>query len=159
LFTPNGVSRNPTITLYRGQTYTFDIKTIGHPFSIKTTRTSGTLDRYTNGVDGVALNIKLEKSVVQVKYRSNTASLLSSNKDHLANMFSDGMLTHEVTPSKEPKDYRHFVFTTAKGLHYYTDQEMFKGKVKCFGFDEISTLVDNNLPFWYKASQLLKQDT
>ena len=55
LFTPNGVSRNPTITLYRGQTYTFDIKTIGHPFSIKTTRTSGTLDRYTNGVDGVAV--------------------------------------------------------------------------------------------------------
>jgi hypothetical protein len=55
LFTPNGLTRNPTLTLYRGQTYTFDIDTPGHPFSIKTTRTSGALDRFTNGVDGFSI--------------------------------------------------------------------------------------------------------
>ncbi len=46
LFTPNGLERNPTITLLRGQTYTFDINCPGHPFSIKTLRTAGAQDRY-----------------------------------------------------------------------------------------------------------------
>jgi hypothetical protein len=40
------------------------------------------------------------------------------------------------------------VFTTAKGLHHYTDHENFRGTVKCFGYDEIRSLVDNNLHFW-----------
>ena len=52
LFTPNGLTLNPTLTLYRGQTYHFDIDAEGHPFSIKTTRTAGMTDRYTQGVVG-----------------------------------------------------------------------------------------------------------
>jgi hypothetical protein len=55
LFTPNALTRNPTLKLYRGQTYIFEINTPGHPFTIKTTRTSGQLDRYTNGVEGSAV--------------------------------------------------------------------------------------------------------
>ena len=47
LFTPNGLTRNPTLTLFRGKTYTFDINSPGNPFSFKTDRTAGTLDRYT----------------------------------------------------------------------------------------------------------------
>jgi hypothetical protein len=50
LFTPNGLTRNPTLKLYRGQTYKFDIDAFGHPFSIKTSRTEGTVDRYNTGV-------------------------------------------------------------------------------------------------------------
>jgi len=46
IFTPNGITRNPTLTLFKGQTYTFDIASPGNPFSIKTQRTAGTLDRY-----------------------------------------------------------------------------------------------------------------
>lgn len=55
LFTPNGLTRNPTLRLFRGQTYTFDIDAEGHPFSIKTQRTSGNLNRYTYGVDKFAV--------------------------------------------------------------------------------------------------------
>jgi len=55
LFTPNGLTRNPTLRLFRGQTYIFDIEAEGHPFSIKTSRVSGTLDRYTEGVDAFAV--------------------------------------------------------------------------------------------------------
>ena len=47
LFTPNGLTRNPTLTLYRGKTYTFNITSPGNPFSFKTDRTPGTLNRYT----------------------------------------------------------------------------------------------------------------
>lgn len=46
----NGLSRNPTITLYRGQTYHFDISANNNPFTIKTTRVAGDLEKYTNGV-------------------------------------------------------------------------------------------------------------
>lgn len=55
LFTPNGLTRNPTLRLFRGQTYRFEITAPGHPFSIKKLRTSGTVDRYTDGVEGVAV--------------------------------------------------------------------------------------------------------
>ena len=46
LFTPNGVTRNPTLKLYRGQTYHFEVDSQGEPFSIKTSRSTGSLDRY-----------------------------------------------------------------------------------------------------------------
>lgn len=55
LFTPNGLTRNPALRLFRGQTYVFDIDAEGHPFSIKTRRTGGNLDRYTYGVDNFAV--------------------------------------------------------------------------------------------------------
>ena len=52
LFTPDGLTRNPTITLFRGQTYKFDIDALHNPFAIKTQRVAGTLDRFTEGVTG-----------------------------------------------------------------------------------------------------------
>ena len=38
LFTPNKLTRNPLITLYRGQTYRFEINTPGHPFALAISR-------------------------------------------------------------------------------------------------------------------------
>ena len=59
LFDPEGpkegLIRNPTLRLFRGQTYVFDIESEGHPFSIKTKRTAGPIDRYLVGVEGVAV--------------------------------------------------------------------------------------------------------
>jgi hypothetical protein len=56
VLTPNGLTSNPTIKLFKGQTYKFEINSPGNPFSIKTVRSSGTLDRYTTyGLDGVAV--------------------------------------------------------------------------------------------------------
>ncbi len=56
LFNPEGPAeglvRNPTITLFRGQTYVFDVNAPGHPFSFKTERSEGTIDRYNQGVTG-----------------------------------------------------------------------------------------------------------
>lgn len=111
-----------------------------------------------NGVDGIGVNILMEPCVVQVKYRSNTQTLLTSNVDHLANLFSDGMLAHNVvSDNANSKNYRHFVFTTADGLHFYTDAEMFKGKVKCIGYKDLRTLVDGNKPFWNKCREVAKE--
>ena len=46
LFTPNGITLDPVIKLYRGQTYTFNITSPGNPFSFMTSRTTGTSARY-----------------------------------------------------------------------------------------------------------------
>lgn len=44
--------QNPELTLKRGITYTFELKTTGHPFWIKTKDSTGTANAYTNGVTG-----------------------------------------------------------------------------------------------------------
>ncbi len=109
-----------------------------------------------NGVDGIGVNIKNEKSVVQIKYRSNVSTELSSNKDSLANLITDGMMSHGVVADMENSDnFRHFVFTTATGLNFYTDQEMFKNKVKCFGYNDFRNLLDNNVIFWNKVREII----
>ena len=110
-----------------------------------------------NGVDGTGINIMGEKCVVQVKYRSNTQYFLTANQDHLSNMFSDGMLKHDVvSDNKNPKNFRHFVFTTAEGLNFYTDQNMFKSKVKCIGYKDFRKMLDNNVVFWETALSIVK---
>lgn len=111
-----------------------------------------------NGVDGIGMNIRGEKCVVQVKYRSNVTELLSANKDSLSNLFTDGMLAHGVTADMtDINNYKHFVFTTADGLHFYTDLEMFKGKVKCIGYKQLRLMIDNNIPFWNKCREVVSE--
>ena len=110
-----------------------------------------------NGVDGIGQNIKGEKSVVQIKYRTNVQGFLTADYDHLSNMISDGQFNHGVVADMEnSKNYRHFVFTTAEGLNFYTDQEMFKSKVKCIGYNDLRTMLDGNLIFWQAALELVK---
>jgi len=47
-FSSDSIAVNPTITLYRGMTYVFDVDTVDNPFYIKTKRTSGSLDLVEN---------------------------------------------------------------------------------------------------------------
>jgi len=110
-----------------------------------------------NGVDGTGININGEKCVVQIKFRSDSQSFLTMNQDHLSNMFSDGMLKHDVvSDNKNPKNFRHFVFTTAEGLNFYTDLQSFKSKVKCIGYNDFRTLLDNNVVFWETSLEIVK---
>lgn len=58
VFTPTGLVRNPTVKLYRGQTYKFEINSPGNPFSIKTARSSGPFDKYqTFGLEGNGVEV------------------------------------------------------------------------------------------------------
>ena len=116
------------------------------------------IQEYDNGVDGIGINIQKQKSVVQIKFRTNVLSHLTATGDHLANMFSDGMLAHNVVAdTNNAHIYRHFVFTTAEGLHFYTDQEMFKNKVRCFGFQDFRNLLDDNTIFWDKCREIARE--
>ena len=108
------------------------------------------------GADGRGINIRKEKCVVQIKYRNNTSSMLSANEDHLSNLMTAGMLLGVSFDMEDPKNFRHFVFTTAKSLHFYTDEQMFEGKVKCFGIENFRSMVDNNLVFWDKCREIVQ---
>ena len=111
-----------------------------------------------NGVDGVGVNLSGQKCVVQVKYRSNSKTVLTANTDHLSNMISDGMIKHKVVIAEDnTKIPRHYVVTTATGLHHYTDNENFKGFVHCIGYEHLRALLDNNLSFWNLCREIVKE--
>ena len=109
-----------------------------------------------NGVDGIGVNINAENCVVQIKYRGNPTEFLTANKDHLSNMFVDGQLTYDVVADTvNKKNIRHFIFTTASGLHFYTETEMFKNKVRCFNYKNFKSMLDNNKVFWNSAREIV----
>ena len=110
-----------------------------------------------NGADGTGTNMSGNDCVVQVKYRGNTDHLLTANEDHLSNLIVAGAHLGVSFDLKNKNNFRHFVFTTAKSLHFYTDEQMFKGKVKCFGYEEFRKMVDNNIPFWNKCRELVRE--
>ena len=109
------------------------------------------------GADGVGVNMRGDLSVVQVKFRGNTAHLLTANEDHLSNLVLAGAHMGVGFDLANPKNYRHFVFTTAQSLHFYTDEHMFEGKVKCFGMEQFRLMVDNNQHFWNRCREIVRE--
>jgi hypothetical protein len=59
VFSPDGLTQNPTFKLYRGQTYNFDIDCDTRPFIFKTVRTLGNANIFTNGITVTDANGKL----------------------------------------------------------------------------------------------------
>lgn len=111
-----------------------------------------------NGVDGTGFNMIGEKCAVQVKYRGNTMYHLTTNQDHLGNMVVDAMMKFDITkPADKNCVPRYYVVTTAKGLHYYTDNEVFKGFVKCIGIDDLKYMLDGNLSFWNMCREVVSK--
>jgi hypothetical protein len=73
-------------------------------------------------------------------------------------MFSDGMLTHGVVADMVNREnIRHFIFTTAKGMTNYTDEQMFKSKVKCFGYDDFKRFINDNMMFWNEVRSIVNE--
>ena len=61
IFSDENIVNNPTLTLYRGQTYKFDVNTVDMPFSIRTTRDNeDTTNLYTTGIN----KNNIEKGVI-----------------------------------------------------------------------------------------------
>jgi len=50
IFFPDGLKKNPSIVLYRGQTYEFDVNSPGDPFFIRTSNKLGEQSNYNKGV-------------------------------------------------------------------------------------------------------------
>lgn len=110
-----------------------------------------------NGVDGFGTNLKNERSAVQIKYRVNSQKLLTSSNDRLDSFMSEAMF-NGILPETEDKCKRHYIFTTADGLHHYTLNEKFRKSIKVFGYNEIRELIDGNTHFWDKALDSIKEN-
>ena len=78
VLTPDGLTQNPTITLYRGVTYQFSIDTPGMPFTIKTARTLDLDNIYDDGVASIPDVDKqfVEKGTVTFTVNYNTPDTL-----------------------------------------------------------------------------------
>ena len=105
------------------------------------------------GVDGYGNNIRGNKSAIQIKYRIDPTYFLTAQNDGLDSMITESQ--HEGVLFGEGNDYRHFIFTSAKGLNNKTDDNKFRGKVKCYGIDDIKTIIDNNQNFWNNLTNIL----
>ena len=79
VFTPDGLTSNPTLKLYKGQTYKFEIDTQGMPFTIKTERNLDDSYNYNTGVSGQ----KIEKGTITFVVDDTTPETLyyGSSKD------------------------------------------------------------------------------
>jgi hypothetical protein len=96
------------------------------------------------GVDGIGYGHDGQAHTVQMKYRSNTISVLTANKDHISNFVSQSAMKYNIS-----KDYGHMtIFTTAKDLHEEINREMYNDKVRTLGYDDIRKLIDGNMAFW-----------
>lgn len=103
-----------------------------------------------NGVDGYGKNLLNRKCAIQVKYRSNTEKVLTAGEDKLDSFITESVL-EGIIPEQVEEIKNHFIFTTADGLHYYTNNEKFRGSVRCIGNKELRELLDNNVHFWDAA--------
>ena len=72
IFSPDGQTQLPSLTLYRGQTYTFEINSEGFPFTIKTKKT---LDATFNYDDGVSAQT-VEKGTITFTVGAGAPELL-----------------------------------------------------------------------------------
>jgi hypothetical protein len=79
VFSPDGLTQNPTITLYRGITYNFDIDTPNLPFTIKTKKTlDAGFDLDSSSIivlDGVSIQ-GLEKGVSTLQLSTDAPDIL-----------------------------------------------------------------------------------
>lgn len=78
IFSPNGLTEDPTIVLYRGNTYNFDVGS-NYNFYIKSAPTLGLTDVYTVNVTGNGT----KEGTVSIKVDENTPSTLYYTSDEV----------------------------------------------------------------------------
>jgi hypothetical protein len=96
------------------------------------------------GVDGIGIGIDGNPATVQVKYRKSNY-ILTSNGDHLSNFVVASQNRYGVSVESNKNM---LIITTGKGLHHYTEEDMFLNKVRCIGYEDLRDLLDNNFLFW-----------
>lgn len=74
VFTPDGLTRNPTLTLYRGQTYRFEIDCEDQPIAFKTDRITGDSFFY---IDGISTgNAYVGKGVIEFSVSDDAPNVI-----------------------------------------------------------------------------------
>lgn len=97
VFTPNGFTRNPTLKLYKGQLYRFEIDCPGQPMTISTTRTAEDIDPFF-GVELLDPQTIYDKGVVKYEYDAE-GKLVLSDKDYIEKGVIEFLVPDDVPDS------------------------------------------------------------
>ena len=95
------------------------------------------------GVDGCGIGLNGEPATVQIKYRQANY-VLSANNDHLSNFTSASFMKYGVDPTSTNM----LIITTAKEVHWFTDQRMFQKQVRVLNREKLRVLIDDSKVFW-----------
>jgi hypothetical protein len=123
----------------------FLIRLMGHDKRIGVTDYQLVDESDDSGVDGHGNGVNGLPCTIQVKYRP-AHWILSANQDHLSNFTAASMMKYGV--STDPNDKNMLIITTAKDLHWHTDEQMFHKRVRVLNREKLRVLVDNNNAFW-----------
>lgn len=93
------------------------------------------------GIDGVGTDHHGKPVTVQMKFRSDVTSELTTN-DHISNFVATTLTSDKF------KDAGMVIITTAKGLNRILQEQMYHSKPRVIGHKELRQLVDNNPAFW-----------
>lgn len=104
------------------------------------------------GVDGFGLGMDEKPLTVQVKFRSDETTELTS--DDIKQFAFQSIVNYDV--DKDTKTNM-IVFTNSSGLHWITESKVFNGRLKALGTKEISSLIDNNTVFWKNLNDLIQE--
>lgn len=117
------------------------------------------------GVDGTGIGVDGSPATVQVKYRGYGSKRLTSNDDHLANFVQASLRAKKFGGcGVDPETTTNMlIITTAPGLNFFTDLEMFGQQVRCIGYGDseqegLRHMVDNNHLFWNRFRELCGVD-
>lgn len=108
VFTPDGLTANPLLSLYRGNTYHFEVNS-SFKFYIKTSATSGTGDQYNFGVT----NNGTSTGVISIIVDNNTPDTLFYTSD--TQLYAQG----QISVKSIAEDSRINVETDILGKKYY----------------------------------------
>lgn len=101
------------------------------------------------GIDGYGESHNNNLHTIQVKYRSDVLTELTT-RDMISNFVAN------TTASPVYKDADMTLFTTAKGLGQKIADQMYHGRVRTLGFNELKKLIDNNQAFWDQFRKEMK---
>jgi hypothetical protein len=96
LFTPNGLTRNPSLKLYRGQTYRFEVNTPGHPISIATSRA---FQPAVDNIDSSLITTLYEDGITII---SDDTETLVNRSDFIADGFVENGVLEFTIPENAP---------------------------------------------------------
>ena len=104
------------------------------------------------GVDATGIGMNGMPLTVQCKFRSNTETELMECDLHQFAYQSQNRFNVGIDDINNM-----IVFTSAKGLHCFTEGNVFLNKVRTIGFKEIKNIVDNNPCFWLPLNDYIKK--
>ena len=117
------------------------------------------LHRPDYGTDGFGINNLQKKVLVQCKYSNNPTRLLTQKNEGVYNMILESWCDDDYKPdTTNPGDIRHWVITSAAGVHRTVEDKFGHGKVGCINIKQIRGAVDDNAYFWAECQKAIRAE-